>query len=263
MADFMKLVQNENMKTFLRARTVAMVIILAAAVTAVSVLWLAFGGRDVSMWDVVYVESSLLYFLVTIFTVVAGAGTVAEEFSSGTIKLLLIRPWSRSKILLSKYISTVAFALFMAALLFAVTLAVNWLCFGLLNDPSIQTSITEGGESPFAYMLRFYGLSFISSIVTVTLAFMLSAVFRSAVLAIALALFLMLIVNNVMLLLSSLPYKWIDYVLFVHLNLTRYLDDLPAAGGMTLGFSLTVLGVYYVLFMAIAWIVFSRRDVAA
>ncbi|MFD2875395.1 ABC transporter permease [Paenibacillus rhizoplanae] len=39
------------------------------------------------------------------------ADSVAGEFTWGTIKLLLIRPWSRSKILLSKYISLVIFSL--------------------------------------------------------------------------------------------------------------------------------------------------------
>ncbi len=50
--------------------------------------------------------------IITMFTIIIGAGIVANEFSWGTIKLLLIRPVSRGKVLLSKYISTFGFALF-------------------------------------------------------------------------------------------------------------------------------------------------------
>lgn len=57
------------------------------------------------------------FFLNTIFTALVAADSVAGEFTWGTIKLLLIRPWSRSKILLSKYISMVLFSLFSTLLL--------------------------------------------------------------------------------------------------------------------------------------------------
>ena len=45
-----------------------------------------------------------------------------------------------------------------------------------------------------------------------------------------------------------------DKTLMVHI---RYLLD-----GMTLGFSITVLIVYYLVFIGLAWISFTKRDVA-
>jgi len=54
-------------------------------------------------------------------------------------------------------------------------------------------------------------------------------------------------------------------VLFLNLDLTQFIngnkgpiDDDP----MTLGFALGVLAVYFVIFNAISWTVFRRRDVA-
>ncbi|MGO4180638.1 ABC transporter permease [Paenibacillus sp. TAF43_2] len=264
MGNFLPLIQNENMKIYRRPRTWVMTGILVLLVLAISILWVIFGGRDASMWDVAFMESSILFLLVTIFTVVIAAGGVAEEFTSGTIKLLLIRPWSRSKILLSKYISIMIFALLLAIVLFAVTIFVNWICFGINASPDIKpTFVGAEGTNPVSYMLKYYGLTLISLVVTVTLAFMLSTVFRSSGLAIGMALFLLLGVNSFIGLVAMLDYKWIDYLLFIHLNLTQYLDGNPMREGMTLGFSLVVLGVYYALFIAITWYTFKKRDVAA
>lgn len=264
MGNFLPLVQNENMKIYRRPRTWVMTGILIVLVLTISILWLIFGGRDTSMWDVAFMESSILFLLVTIFTVVIAAGGVAEEFTSGTIKLLLIRPWSRSKILLSKYISIMIFALLLAILLFVSTLLVNWICFGINASPDIKPTFVGGeGSNPLSYMLKYYGLTLISLVVTVTLAFMLSTIFRSSGLAIGMALFLLLGVNSFIALIAMLEYKWIDYLLFIHLNLTQYLDGNPMREGMTMGYSIGVLGVYYVIFIALTWYIFNKRDVAS
>ncbi|CAM4418932.1 ABC-2 type transport system permease protein [Paenibacillus endophyticus] len=265
MGNFLPLIQNENMKIYRRPRTWVMVGILVLLVLTISILWLIFGERsNTSMWDVAFMESSILFLLVTIFTVVIAAGGVAEEFTSGTIKLLLIRPWSRSKILLSKYISIMIFALLLAIILFGSTLLVNWICFGINAGPDAETTfVGMDGGNPFSYMLKYYGLTLVSLVVTVTLAFMLSTIFRSSGLAIGFALFLLLGVNSFVGLIAMLDYTWIDYLLFIHLNLTQYLDGNPMREGMTLGYSLTVLGVYYVVFIALTWYIFNKRDVAS
>ncbi|WP_424767323.1 ABC transporter permease [Paenibacillus sp. sgz302251] len=264
MVNFLELVKNENMKIYRRPRSWVMSGILVALVLLISILWLFFGGRDTSMWEVAIMESSVLFLLVTIFTVVIAAGGVAEEFTSGTIKLLLIRPWSRSKILLSKYIAIILFALLLAVVLFISALFVNWVIFGINQSEEVKQAFQlPGEENPLMYMLQYYGLTFITLLVTVTLAFMLSTIFRSGGLAIGFSLFLVLGVNGFIGLIAMLDYKWIDYVLFIHLNLTQYLNDFPMREGMTLGYSLGVLAVYYAIFIALTWYVFNKRDVAS
>ncbi|OBR64331.1 hypothetical protein A7K91_12510 [Paenibacillus oryzae] len=265
MFDFMNLVRNENMKIYRRPRTYVMGGLLAGLVLIASLIWLAVSGRDTSMWDVAFFESMLMSGLVTIFVVIVAAASVAEEFSGGTIKLLLIRPWSRSKILLSKYIAVFLYALLMSVVLFASVLLINWLIFGIGNT-GIEAAMmpAEAGSGVFVHILKFYGLKFIETIMTLTIAFMLSSMFRSSVLAVGIALFQILIVNNIASLIMFLKQKWVDYVLFIHLDLTQYLSGsgMGIRPGMTLGFSLGVLAVYYVLFMALAWLVFTKRDVA-
>ena len=56
------------------------------------------------MWDGINGSASMVL-VITVFTIIIAGDILAGEFSSGTIKLLLIRPANRLKILIAKYIS--------------------------------------------------------------------------------------------------------------------------------------------------------------
>ncbi|WMT43402.1 ABC transporter permease [Paenibacillus sp. D2_2] len=57
------------------------------------------------------------------------AGVVSKEYSLGTIKLLLIRAQSRSKILLSKYITVLLYAVSIMVFTFLVSLVTGSIAF--------------------------------------------------------------------------------------------------------------------------------------
>ncbi|WP_021877363.1 ABC transporter permease [Paenibacillus sp. P22] len=265
--DFGNLVLNENMKIYRRARVWIMWGLMVLAVAAVSGIAYSSSANPPSMWQMVAIEMIVMMPLVSIFAVIVAADIVAGEFTAGTIKLLLIRPWSRSKILLSKYAATLLFGFFSMALLYAALLLVNIIFFGY--EKGIKAAEVFGAADPamsaWSYFNQSFFMQFISLIVTVTLAFMISSVFRSGALAIGLSLFVVLMGKTLGQLFGLIDRKWVDYVLFQHLDLTRYIGigSSGANGGMTLGFSLAVLAGYYVIFMALSWFVFTRRDVAA
>lgn len=263
MFNFAQLVQNENMKIYRRPRAWVMIGIMLIIIVCISVATKFISSRPVSMWELVQSESIVSFLLITVFTTVIAAGSVADEFTSGTIKLLVIRPWTRSQILLSKYISIVLFALLQTVLLYIFVIALNALLFGYDNSAAADAIAPFYNGTAAAYFLQYYGYKFISLIVAATLAFMISAVFRSGALAIGIALFIILIINNFIALIAMLDYAWVDYLLFTHLDLVQYLNETPLREGMTLGFSLSVLAVYYVIFIALAWYVFNKRDIAA
>ena len=69
-------------------------------------------------WEFVEDATGLMT-LITIFAAVIAGDIVASEFTWGTIKLLLIRPVSRTKILLSKYVATLLFVVLLCVILFS------------------------------------------------------------------------------------------------------------------------------------------------
>ncbi|GGG21551.1 ABC transporter permease [Paenibacillus abyssi] len=260
MFDFWQLVNNENMKIYRRPRTWIMLGILLVLTLGISILFFSFNtDNTLTMWMPFEVCATVAILLITIFTVVISAESVAGEFTSGTIKLLLIRPWSRSKILLSKYLALIMFALFFMILLFAWNFLVNLIIFGYEGDVRMGQDM-----APLQYYTLMHLFELISLIVVVTLSFLISTVFRSGGLAIGLSLFLLLGGNMITGLLAFLDYGWIKYLLFLNLSLSQYLGNGgPMIEGMSLGFSLSVLAGHYVVFIAITWYLFNKRDVAS
>lgn len=202
--------------------------------------------------------------IASVFIIVIGAGIVATEFSTGTIKLLLIRPVKRSKILLSKYIATLVFALIMLLTMFVSSFLVGSALFGI-NGVDLPYLVYSGGEvverNMIVQIVSLYGLNSIDMIMMVTFAFTISTVFRSSSLAIGLSLFLMFTGQQLVMVFSE--YEWAKYILFANTNLSQYISGTPVVEGMTLSFSITILIVYFIFFTVVSWVIFNKRDVAA
>jgi ABC-2 type transport system permease protein len=216
-----------------------------------------------SIWS--FMDSSTgVVSLISIFTIIIGAGVIASEYSWGTIKLLLIRPASRTKILASKFIATLLFALFSLVILYISSFIIGglFLGFNAVDQPYLTYSGGDVAETSMAihYIVE-YALASVNLLMMVTFAFMLSSVFRSSSLAIGLAIFLMFTGSQLTYILSQ--YDWVKYILFANTDLSVYFDGSPIIESMTLGFSLITLLVYFIVFLLLSWLLFTKRDVAA
>ncbi|MDB5055238.1 MAG: family transporter protein [Bacilli bacterium] len=221
---------------------------------------------ELSLWGGVLTAANLII-VVTIFTVIIAAESVAGEFSSGTIKLLLIGPASRSKILFSKYVTMLAFFFLLLIALFSTAFLASGILEGFNNVGIPYIYATHDGTlhvvNMVGYVLSTYGYDCIQMILMVTMAFMISTVFRSSSVAIGLSIGLSFIGTAIANFLSQHNYSWAKYFLFENTDLTQYLNGSPMLEGMTLQFSIGVLVVYFLIFNALSWIVFNKRDVTA
>ncbi|MGF7035918.1 ABC-2 type transport system permease protein [Paenibacillus mucilaginosus] len=258
MSSLVSLVSNELMKIFARTRTWIMLGLLVVMVLAMGLIikYVADSALMLSHALEFMGTAQNLTALATIFTVIVAGDIVASEFSWGTVKLLLIRPVSRGKILFSKYLAVLLFMTAMLVLLFVVSYFTGLVLFGMSGAISPEQSL--------AVLLRTYALSAVELLMTATLAFMVSSVFRSSSLAIGLSIFLMFTSGTAMLVLISLRYTWAKYLLFANTDLSPYFGGGPGplVEGMTLGFSVTMLVLYWLLLYGISWGVFTKRDVA-
>ncbi|EKN69901.1 ABC transporter [Neobacillus bataviensis LMG 21833] len=217
-----------------------------------------------TVWSFVK-DSSQLIMLAGLFIIIVSAGIVASEFNWGTIKLLLIRPINRTKILLSKYLTVLLYALFMLAILFVFSTALGAILFGMPDKAVPYLNYYNGHvteQNMVVHLLIYYGLSSIDTIMLVTMAFMISSVFRNSSLAIGLSLFL-LFTGGQFTALLSMKFDWAKYILFANTDLMQYFEGTPMVEGMTLTFSVIMLLLYFALFQFLAFYVFKKRDVAA
>jgi ABC-2 type transport system permease protein len=209
-------------------------------------------------------ENASFLLVVSLLAIIIAGGIVANEFRWGSIKLLLIRPISRSGILLSKYLAVLLFTLYTTIFVFIIAWIVGAIFYGVGEiNPVIVIETNDGFTSTTLLKDTFtsYGFQLVKLVMMTTLAFMISTVFRNSSLAIGLALFLMMGGSSIIPLLANK--EWAKYILFTNMDLSQYLGvNTPLIKGMTLSFSITVLIVYYAVFLLTSWIVFLKRDVA-
>jgi ABC-2 type transport system permease protein len=207
-------------------------------------------------------DAHMMLSIVTLFTVIVGAGIVASEFSQGTIKMLLTRPVKRWKILTSKYITTMIYAILLAIVTLLASALAGLIFYGAGDGTFLVWNGSEVAEGSYwLEAFKLSALSFASVWIIGTFAFMLGTVFRSSSLAIGLSIFLMFTGIQIVFLLSN--YEIVKYYLFTHTDLTQFYTGFMPVPDITMTFSIIVLIVYFLVFMAISYWTFGRRDVAA
>lgn len=208
-------------------------------------------------------ENIGLTMIITLFTIIVAAGILSNEFHLGTIKLLLIRPVSRVKILAAKYTTVLLFAGTLLVFLFVFSWLVGAILFGVNGfSPTAVVYHINGYQE--INLLREIGIDFSLKVVNLlmmaTFAFMISAIFKSSSMAIGFAIFLMFAGNMVIPFISK--YSWAKYVLFANTDLSQYRQGaMPLFDGMSLTFSSTILLVYYIVFIVATWWTFTKRDI--
>lgn len=205
---------------------------------------------------------SLTIMVTGIFTVVIAAGIVSSEFGTGTIKMLLTRPVSRWKILFSKLVASILYGIVLFAAGIVVALIIGIALFG--TDSSIALSIVDGQIVQDTVKNTFiettlYSLG--STIMTIIFAFMIGTIFGSSTLAVSLSLFILLMGSTATMFIAQ--YDFAKYIWFAN-DLSYYAPgSMPMIEGLTFTFSLVVNIVYAVIFLAITFGYFMKRDVTA
>jgi ABC-2 type transport system permease protein len=217
-----------------------------------------------TLWSFVQGAGSNLIIVISIFTIIVVSTSIASEFDTGTIKLLLIRPIYRTEILLSKYVSALLFTVVCLITLFVASWLLGGILFGFGGAGEAHLVYDNGVVHQSSWVLatwKDYLLNCVSLFMMVTFAGLIASAFRNGGLAIGLSIFTLMASSIVVNLLQS--YDWVKYVLFANTDLTQYTTGTPLRDEMTLGFSLAVLAVYYVIFVLVGWAFYTRRDIKA
>jgi ABC-2 type transport system permease protein len=252
MQTMINLVTNEIIKQASLTRTwILLGIILFINFIASIFVYMLFDGIQFSFWEFMRISSNLLL-AVQLFCLLIAGGIVSNEFSRGTIKLLLIRPVKRRTILLSKYLTVIVWAILLttAHFLFSSLLGILWF-YDSFFEFTVNFFVVAG-----AYVLRF-----IEMILICSLAFTLSVITRSSSFAIGLTLFLTFSSNTLMIFLNERDMDWGKYFLLANTDLQQYFFATPPFEGMTFGFSVVVIGTYMAAFCLVSGLLFNKRDV--
>lgn len=209
--------------------------------------------------------------LIPLFVVVIASDMVSSEMSGGTIKVLLTRGVSRTRLLAGKLTALVLLVALLLAAVAVLSYTVSGLFFGYRGfdlPVLIGFQTTAGGYVDLAhvhtieqwkYLFMTFGLGFLACLSVACLSFMVSTLVRST----ASSMGIMMAVLIAGSLLTALAGSWatVKYLPVVNLALSGYLNGSPPpVVGMTFPFSLTMLLVWSALSVAVSFFVFTRRD---
>lgn len=127
-------------------------------------------------------------YVIMFFTIFMAAVIMSSEFGSGAIRLLVIRPCLRWKLLLSKLLTVIIFCAAMLLVTTGLTLASTVIFYGWgdMSEPYFEfVSGTAREISPIVYALRNGALDLLSMFGIAALAFFLGVIFRRGVFSIA------------------------------------------------------------------------------
>ena len=209
---------------------------------------------------------SYIVIIVMVIVIVAGV-SVSEEFNKGTVKLLLVRPYSRTKILIAKLISVFITMAITTISILALQFIVGGLVYGFetYEMQVLQFDFTNNSIvtlNIFAYL----GLMFICKlpvfILIGTLAFALSTIFLNSPLAIALPIFGYMGSDMINMLALSYKWDWVKYFVTPNWDLSQYLfGGTPMFEGTSIEFSITICAIYFVIMLVASIVSFKKRNI--
>lgn len=216
-------------------------------------------------------------YVIIFFMVMVGGSAVSAEFSKGTIRLLLIRPASRTKIFLSKLfmLLIISFSFYFIAMLLSILGYGLSLGFGDLANPVYSTvrngtAIEVVTQNFFSWLLSAFFVSFVSIVFFCAAALFMSTLTRNTALSVTFTVLGKVFAPLLVVLLLGYKQKWVIYTFLPYVEMSdffvsggmmpSYLQDfgiavnLPMACGILLGFSVILTGI--------SLIIFNKRDVS-
>ena len=205
-------------------------------------------------------------FLIVVIVMIAGT-IVSEESNKGTIKLLLVKPYTRNKILLSKFITTLIMIAFVIITTIIMQILVGGILFGFesLEVPVIaynfSTNVLE--EINIFMYLGIQTLTQLPMIILLgTLAFAISTIFSNSALAITISLLGYMSTSIINQLIIGYNLSYMKYFVTMNWDLSQYLfGNLPSMQGMNITMSIITCIIYLLVMLIPTFIIFKKRNI--
>lgn len=208
------------------------------------------------------------YEMIMVVAIIMISGSiVSEEFSKGTIKLLLIRPHSRIKILTAKLISCFISILIVFAAIVILQLIVGGIFFGFssLSLPIVIYNFSNKSietYNVFIYLLILLLAHLPKYILLVTLAFCISTIFKNTALATTIGILGYISSEVINLVVINKNIEQFKIFVTLNWNIEQYLfGNLPEFSYVTLPFSIFICIIYFVIMLIPTYIIFNKTNI--
>jgi len=201
--------------------------------------------------------------IIALLLIISCSALVAGEFSEGTMKMMISRPYKRSEILTAKLLAIILYGL----VLLIITFLLNFILLGIFfgfdgigNKEMLWTSNSIIYMPAALKTIIIFGLNFLQVLVYVILAFAISAISRSRSIATGFSLFLLLVGTNIAQILA-MYFSWGKYLPFGLSNFSAFVTAGSPIAGTTLAFAIGISAIYSIIFCFAGYLVFQKRDI--
>ena len=204
---------------------------------------------------------------IIIFVVMIAGSIVAEEFSKGTIKMLLIRPYSRLKIIAAKYISCLLMLLFINAIIILTQFLLGgiFLGFDSYNIPAIVYNFATESLIEMS-AVKYIATQFVAYLpmflILLTLSFTVSTLFTSTALSVTISLLTMFFSSIINALIIQYKIKVLSIFPTMCWDISSFLYGGTHAFEYTsFGLCLGMSVLYIIIMLLIIGIVFKKKNI--
>ncbi len=228
-------------------------------------------GTDINKSDSLkgslqYFYSQYGVFIIVVIIMIAGT-IVSEEWSKGTIKLLLVKPYTRTQILLSKFLTALIISAFVIVSTILMQILVGGILFGFesLFEPVVVYNLSTNVIQEIN-ILAYLGIQTLTQlpiiILLATLAFAISTIFSNSALAITVSLLGYMGASIINQLAIAYNLTFMKYFVTMNWDLSQYLfGGLPYMEGMNLITSIIICVVYLLIMLIPTFIIFKKRNI--
>ena len=233
-------------------------------------------GYKQSAFDCIYITLKICTILIVFFTIMMIAGLITSETENGTIKLLLIRPYNRSKILIGKMLATLFFSVIFLLLAVVISFTFGAIKFGMPALTNVLVTFNATSTfliNPVLLLLIFFVSCVLDIIFYLILSLTVAVLFRSYIGAITTS---FLIYVGAVIVGAFLPSSIIyAYLPFTNTSLFRFFGGellsnitnkasvfvaTPVQSAQTIYSSLIITGVTSIVLLITALVTFNKRD---
>jgi ABC-2 type transport system permease protein len=278
----MKLFWFETYKIFSRWRTyiafgaIALIVILTEVVMKLSATeilgrmmrtiekdFLIFGNILNGWFITAFIMNSLHIHIPFLITLVAG-DIVSSEATSGTVRLLLIRPPSRNRIITTKYLATLFYTAGVVIFLGLLCVSLGLFLFGrgdlIMNyERQFRIVFIPEAQVPLRMFLAFVAAIW-SMAVVASIAFFLSALTENSIGPIIGTMAVVII----FFIIGNFPFDFFrtlnPYLFTTYMNIWQRFFDQPIPW-QEIARSAAILGLHSIILFLIAFVVYRRKDI--
>lgn len=204
---------------------------------------------------------------IIIIILITSSTIISNELKEGTIKLLLIKPYTRNQILLSKYLSMIIVMVLSIIYLYLAQLLIGgfYLGFSSLQEKVVIYNFqlsTIMCYNIFGYTFLRILLKLPMLILLSTLSFLISIITSNNILSLTISLIVYIFSASIKSLAINYNLKIMKYLLTMNWNINEYLfGKLSEYKYLNLTTSIIICIIYYIFLLVLSFIIFNKKDI--